>query len=553
MQIPVVQKPAINQRSRDTGARPLSAQANAGAFVAPGQAIAQLGKTIQSEAQSWGSIYTKISASKENAAAQSALTTEIENARVAVQHIDDPAAAMAQFNRLVQPKLKRMQNNGYRTADGSVLAFSTGTSRRAFNQTAATLMADAGVTVRQVSRKRMVSSAIADTYAGIDKSVKAIALMPEGFLRDVQISLRVNRPLRDLLSLGHLDAEQHLKETRRVTQRLARLQVEKFLVGAETPADARQVFNDINKGKYPDLSATAAQDLSERAQRLQDSLRRKSNADEDRKARKLKAQRIERHRNTFRDLFGRINDVEASLSIQEVFKNYGDDNINEKQREALRTAIENKDNPIIENKPMFATIMDAIRKEETRDGVYKLVDSAWDRKDLDVETKIRIKQFGDQRLSKTKEAKREILFRNTLESLAKPNSILDRLMPGSKAKAEAVIHRYNAAVADGELPLNAFETAMDTLSEGREASLSSLPVPMHGIEGKDLKDYTTADVGETIARTKRELHGKTSLLAIELLYLETLETYVRTMTPEMIKARDERIKRLKAEAEEKNQ
>jgi len=552
MQIPVIQKPAVNQRSRDTGARPLSAQANAGAFMAPGQATAALGKTIQGEAQSWGAIYTKISANKENAAAQGALKSEIEKARISVQHIDDPVAAMAEFNRQVQPQLKRMQSNGYRTADGSVLSFSTGTSRRAFNQTAATLMADAGATVRQVSRQRMVSSAIAKTYAGIDEAVKEIARMPEGIRRDVDIEFRVNKPLRQLLDVGHLDAEQHLKESRRVTQRLARLQVEKFLVGAEKPEQARQVFNDINSGKYPDLSATAAQDLSERAQRLQDSLRRKSNAEVDRTARLLKSERTKRHRTTFRELFMRVNDEDSPLSFSEVEKNFGNDNIDTKQREALRKAIEDKDSPLIENKAEGSKALDDVRKAQTRDDVQTLVDAAFARDDLTIETKMQIYNFAQGRLSKTPDARREILFRDTLEALAKPNSILDKLMPGSGAKAAAVVQRYNAAVADGDPPLEAFQTAVDALSDGRKATLSSLPKPMFGIEGRDLKDYTPDDVAATIAETKRRLKGKTSTFAIEWVYLKTLETYVNAMTPEERKAQDARIKKLIEEAKEVN-
>ena len=292
--------------------------------------------------------------------------------------------------------------------------------------------------------------------------------------------------------------------------------------------------------------------MSERAQRLQDSLRRKSNAEVDREAKLLKRKRTERHGTTFRELFVRVNDKDNPLSFSEVEKNFGDDNIGVKQREALRKAIEDKDSPLIENKAEGSKALDDVRKAQTRDDVQKLVDKAFARDDLAIETKMQIYNFEQRRLSKTPDARREILFRDTLEALAKPNSILDKLMPGSGAKAAAVVQRYNAAVADGDPPLEAFQTAVDALSDGRKATLSSLPKPMFGIEGRDLKDYTPDDVAATIAETKKQLKGKTSTLAIELVYLETLETYVNAMTPDERKEQQKRIDELKKQIEKAN-
>ena len=179
MQIPVIQKPAINSRSRDSGARVLNVQANPNAFMAEGEALSQAGKRGQQQAQNWGQIAVKISANKENSAAQGALKSEIDKARLAVQAYDDPVKAEAEFKRMVAPQLRRMTSNGYKTADGSVLSFSTGTSRRAFDSAASALMTAELATVRQVARQRQASSAVADTLGAVDEAVKNIATMRE--------------------------------------------------------------------------------------------------------------------------------------------------------------------------------------------------------------------------------------------------------------------------------------------------------------------------------------------------------------------------------------
>ena len=191
MQIPVIQKPAINSRSRDSGARALNVQANPNAFMAEGEAFAQAGRQIQQVAQDWGQIAVKISANKENSAAQGALKSEIEKARTAVQAYDDPVKAEAEFKRLVAPQLKRMTSNAYKTADGGVLSFSTGTSRRAFDTAASTLMASGLTTVRQVSRERQASSykrrcgnarRFAPQYGNISTNQKAVTRLRRDWL-----------------------------------------------------------------------------------------------------------------------------------------------------------------------------------------------------------------------------------------------------------------------------------------------------------------------------------------------------------------------------------
>jgi len=149
MRIPVIQKPAINARSRDTGARPMNVQANAAPFMAEGQAVSELGQQISRTALQWGNIQKQIITDEENSKAGTALQTEINNARVAVQGYDDPVKAENEFRRLVQPQLSRITSGGFKTRDGEVLSFTTGSSRRAFERTARALVTDGVATDRQ--------------------------------------------------------------------------------------------------------------------------------------------------------------------------------------------------------------------------------------------------------------------------------------------------------------------------------------------------------------------------------------------------------------------
>jgi hypothetical protein len=533
MRIPVIQKSAINARSRDSGARPMNVQANAAPFMAQGQAISELGQQISRSAQAFGDIQKQIITDEENAAAQTALQGEINKARTAVQGFNDPVKAEAEFQRLVKPKLKSITSGGYKTSDGSVLSFTTGSSRRAFNRTASALITDGVATVRQVSRKRQVATHISRTQTGITDAVKDIASMPPGVLRDIAIDLRIKRPLQNLENIGYLNAEQRRKEELKNIQGLARLQVEKVLAGAATPENARQIFKDINAGKYSDLSATAAQDLSERSQRLEQTLEIKSNRDRDRQRKLDRQAREDNQRKKYFEFYNRVTIDEAEraagkteLKAEEVEEAYGNSLIDEKHRTRLISAIESKGVPIVEPKALVSQYTVDIRDAETKKDMDKILDNVWGDRSLEIDTKKTLQAFAEQELSKTPQVKQEKLFRNVLANLAKPNSIIDKLLPGSRQKAEAILASYDAEIIDNGDPLDAFQRAVDSLSEGKKASLTALPKPRFGLPDKPLKAYTAEDVRTVRQVTKKRLKGKTSSLALELIYLETLEKYI---------------------------
>jgi hypothetical protein len=557
MKIPVIQKPAINQRSRDTGARPIQVRANANAFMAEGAALAQLGSTIQQEAMSWGQIQKNIIESEESAAAKSAFQTEVDAARTAVQAFNDPVKAEAEFRRLVQPQLKRITSGGYKSADGAVLSFTTGGSRRKFNATAAALMSSELATVRQVARQRQASSHIANTLGRVDKSVKEIAQMPNGTMRDLRIQMEIVQEFKNLENVGHYTGEQRHAATKRETQRVARLQVEKLLTGADTPEKARQVFNDINSNKYDGLSATAVQDLSERSINLEEALERTRNRDADKATRDGIKEAEKNQKLKYFELFKRVKveDDDPSgtkeLTPEEVEKFYGEQGISKTHRELLIQQIENKGSPIAEDKELVSDIQNKMRQAKTKEELEGLIDELFKSPKIKYETKRDLENYGIGKLSGTDEAKRETLFRNQLTQIAKPDSIIDKMLPGSTRKAESILLRYDAEILDGAKPLDAFQNAIDDLSEGRKANLSSLPRPRFGLEGRKLQDYTAQDVADTIERTKNKLKDKASSLAIELIYLETLERYVGAMTPDERKKQAERIKELTKQAEDK--
>ena len=529
MRIPVIQKSAINARSRDSGARPMNVQANAAPFMAQGQAISELGQQISRSAQAFGDIQKQIITDEENAAAQTALQGEINKARTAVQGFNDPVKAEAEFQRLVKPKLKSITSGGYKTSDGSVLSF---------NRTASALMTDGVATVRQVSRKRQVATHISRTQTAITDAVKEIASMPantegEREARKIAIDFRIKYPLRQLENIGYLNAEQRRTEELKNIQGLARLQVEKVLAGAATPENARQIFKDINAGKYADLSATAAQDLSERSQRLEQTLEIRRNRDRDRQRKLDRQEREDNQRNKYFELYKRveIDAAESSrglkaLTAEEVEQDYGNSLIDDNQRRLLITAIENRGVPIAESKAEVSDLTDELRNADTPQEVKDVINKIFGRKTLNLETKIRLENYGQQVIARTPAKKRETLFRNVLTNMAKPNSIIDKFLPGARQRAEAIVESYNAEVIDNVPPLEAFQRAVDSLSEGKKASLDSLPKPRFALPDKPLAAYTAEDVRAVRQTTKTKLRGKTSTLALELIYLETLERYV---------------------------
>ena len=557
MQIPVIQKPAINSRSRDSGARVLNVQANPNAFMAEGEALSQAGKRGQQQAQNWGQIAVKISANKENSAAQGALKSEIDKARLAVQAYDDPVKAEAEFKRMVAPQLRRMTSNGYKTADGSVLSFSTGTSRRAFDSAASALMTAELATVRQVARQRQASSAVADTLGAVDEAVKNIATMREGPDRDAAINSQVRVPLQQLEDIGHYTAEQRFKETRRHVQRISRLQVEQLMTGLVKPEQARDLFDRINKGEVgKDLSATARQDLSERALSLEARLERQANQNYDRNIKINKDILEARHRNNYHSMWQRVRVDEGSeeiaLTVQEVGAAYADNRINDKMHERLLDAISQKGEPLANNKAKARDFMKELRNADGRAAIKGVLDKVFNSKDLDSQTIRDLNNFGLSQIARTPEVKREKLFRKMLDTMAKPNSILEKMLPGSSQHAEAILQMYDAEVLDNEKPLDAFQRAVDKLSENRKANLKAVPKPRFALD-KKLEVYTPEDVELVRRETIKKLKGKPSTLALELIYLETLERYVEDMTPDERRKQKEEIERLTKDAEKANE
>jgi hypothetical protein len=559
MQIPIIQKPAINARSRDSGARPLSVQVNPAPFMAEGEALAQSGRVVQGESQAWGKIQKQILTEKENTSAQSALKTATDKARVAVQGFDDPVKAEAEFKRLVAPTLKRITSGGYKLPNGEILSFSTGTSRRTFNAAASSIMSAEAATVRQLARERMASSHIANTNGRISEAVKNISAMPNGILREAAIELQIKAPLQQLERLGHLTAEQRYKETQRNVHSLARLQVEKLLTGASTSNQARQIFNDIGAGVYSDLSVTARQDLSERSQRLELSLERTSNAQYDRDQRLKKTQRETNQRHQYFTFYQRVKidgnekaDGQRALSAEEVEKAYSKFQITEKQKNTLLDAIANKDAPLVEPGNVVSNYTTALRNALGKQEINDTLDRIFRDPRLKLDTKIRLQNYAVGEIAGTPEVKRGKLFYKTLENMSKPNSIIEKLLPGSEQKAQAILGMYNAEVLDGVKPIEAFQRAIDSLSEGRKANLNSMPKPRFALPDKPLKAYTSDDVRNVMQETKTKLKGKTSTLALELIYLETLERYVESDDPAIKKEREETIKRLMEAAKEVN-
>ena len=373
----------------------------------------------------------------------------------------------------------------------------------------------------------------------------------------MEIYLQIKKPLQDLEEIGYYTAEQRFKETRRYVQRIDLLHVEKKMTGLQKPEDARDLFDQINKGEIgKNLSATARQDLSERALRLEGRLERQANQDYD-QSKKINKDILEkRHKNNYHSMRQRVRVDEGSeqttpLTVQEVDAAYANNGIDEKMHKLLLTAISNKGEPQANNKAKARAFMSQLRNAEGRDEIKKTTDNIFGSQDLDTQTIVQLNNFALSQIARTPEVKREKLFRKTLDTMAKPNSILEKMLPGSSQHAEAILSMYDAEVLDGEKPLDAFQKAVDSLSANRKANLKSVPKPRFALD-KKLELYTAEDVVEVRQRTIKGLKGKASTLALELIYLETLERYVEDMTPAERDKQKTEIEKLTKEAEEAN-
>lgn len=195
--------------------------------------------------------------------------------------------------------------------------------------------------------------------------------------------------------------------------------------------------------------------------------------------------------------------------------------------------------------------MSQLRKAEGRDDINRITDNIFNSADLDTQTIERLNHFGLSQIARTPEVKREKLFRKMLDTMAKPNSILEKMLPGSSQHAEAILSMYDAEVLDNEKPLDAFQRAVDSLSENRKANLKAVPKPRFALE-KKLELYTQEDVATVRERTIKGLKGRASTLALQLIYLETLERYVEDMTPKQREEQQKQIDKLIKEAEKAN-
>ena len=319
------------------------------------------------------------------------------------------------------------------------------------------------------------------------------------------------------------------------------------MTGLVKPEQARDLFDRINKGEVgKDLSATARQDLSERALSLEARLERQANQNYDRNIKINKDILEARHRNNYHSMWQRVRVDEGSeeiaLTVQEVGAAYADNRINDKMHERLLDAISQKGEPLANNKAKARDFMKELRNADGRAAIKGVLDKVFNSKDLDSQTIRDLNNFGLSQIARTPEVKREKLFRKMLDTMAKPNSILEKMLPGSSQHAEAILQMYDAEVLDNEKPLDAFQRAVDKLSENRKANLKAVPKPRFALD-KKLEVYTPEDVELVRRETIKKLKGKPSTLALELIYLETLERYVEDMTPDERRKQKEEIER----------
>jgi hypothetical protein len=125
----------------------------------------------------------------------------------------------------------------------------------------------------------------------------------------------------------------------------------------------------------------------------------------------------------------------------------------------------------------------------------------------------------------TPEAKRQASYGKALDKVLASTDFLDQVLPGVKERAAFVKMDFEARVADGEDPAEAFTTALEAFRTRGTVLVNSLARPQFG-PAKKLNEWTLDDVETARERTKKEFKGKANTLGTQLLILNSLSAYL---------------------------
>ncbi len=529
MKIPRIQEP---QQSfvAGSGARPLSARVNPGAMAAPGQALAQLGNTLQDITSTWLNTELTIRNQQEVAKAKSYMATKVDEATQAVKTIADPKKAEAEYTRLVKAAQNAVNKGG---VEG--LSFTTGSARRSWQSEASTLVSNGAKTVRTTARTLMAETAVANTYEALDQMAKdrANATSQSDQKRiegDMLFSVQM------LQGMGQIDPKEAYNLQKKYLGKSDQLLVEKQLLAGEenkNPGIIEEVYRSIqNPNLYSNLTAEARQNLSERALDLRDSLERKIQADEVRRNIDKDREIKRRQASTFGTFYSQIVDFQQDKtkpepSLTQIKQQLRLGNLTDNQYEKLIDAFANRNQPTFVDPEIVKGIRERIRDANGPEALKVIEDDVFNDIRLDIETQDKLKVLINEARERTPKFIQSKQYAEVLKKLGVGEGILDRLLPGAKERFAVINAQYEADIIDGRDPTEAFNSAIDAIRASKDVNIRAIVRPRVGAaKNKPVEEWTKEDVSEALEAAKTTYTGKIMSYTLEVLNLRALELVI---------------------------
>jgi len=560
----IIPKTFISQtlRTADTGARPLTVQADANAVAAPGRATAAFGEAGVNAGVRWMANEIKIRRATDVTTTETAYKAAMFEHENVANAMNDPEKAkvyIAQKSKLEQQRLKKITGS-----------FDSVTQRRIGTVYATE---DSLITsrVRNEARKRMVSEHIASSLDSIEQIKTKLATASKA--DQIILSQKVlGKPadtsknkaaipgiIDNLVDLGYLNAEQGQKTAQTFRQDVDENAVDQRILEVTQsgdPGQADKLSVDLaNPANFNFLSASRRTALQEQVLKLSDRLARRSIATIDKQTARDEKNAKKAQVTLELSFHKRIADYRKNPENilpdeNQILKAYVEGRITEPGYKRIIDAIENIDNSIINDMKFVRDAYKDIFDAETQlalDDVTQKTQNKFIAGKIDLATLQNIENRIAGRKNNTEESQQIQSFTKVLNSYLKAEGILDGLVPGSSERASIVIDQFNSDIRDNTPVLKAFENAFDSIN--KLDSIDKLVRPRYG-PTTDLKNWTLADVEASVSETRQAYSGKASILASQMAQLILLRKYIegkpekpaKELTPGELKAKEEKDK-----------
>ena len=171
-------------------------------------------------------------------------------------------------------------------------------------------------------------------------------------------------------------------------------------------------------------------------------------------------------------------------------------------------------------------LRNAPNKEVIEEIIVEMEGKLGSRGDL-TETDFRVlEQRAEQAKTRTPAVKRANVYSNALDNIVAKGDFLDTILGSSaKQRAQFVVINFEALLASGTDPAEAFITSLEAFNTRGRIELNAIPKPQFGPD-KQLSEWTLEDVENSRERLKVEYKGKADLLASQTLILNSLASYL---------------------------